>query len=88
MKTKYKLILLDLKKLTFTEKISIILTISQLITGISSIYIATMVFQAQYVLERHQVELSQREFDLKADKEAQAKVIESASEWFRYTFKE
>jgi len=85
---KNRLPILDWDDISLPEKINIILTIFQLITSVSSIYIAFMVFQAQYALQKHQVELSQRESDLKADKEAQIKVMGSASEWFDYNFKE
>lgn len=79
-------IFVSIRKLPLSVKINIILAFSQLITAVSSVYIATLAFHSQYDLQRHQVELSQREFDLKANMEAQKKVMESADNWFRYNF--
>lgn len=68
------------------ELINLWLAFFQLITAVSSVSLAFLAFNSQYVLQRHQLELNQKEYDYKANQEARKELMESTAGYFSYNY--
>jgi hypothetical protein len=77
-----KLFFSELKRLTMSDKINAIFTLCQLVTAVSSLSIAIFAYSWQFEIQRHQLELNQREADAKANAVMVQTVIESTGSEF------
>ena len=77
-----KLFFSEIQALTMSEKINAVFTFFQLVTAVSSFYIAVSAYSWQFHIQKHQLEINQREADAKANAEMVLKVIESTGSDF------